>query len=78
MLAQLLEEEMAAVEKTEASFEPLEARYRLLEKFEVVVEESERAELASLRNEWLEYKHALDDAADRLQHAKDNAEGRFA
>ena len=66
----LLETENAEFEKTEARFEPLETQYRLLEKFEVAIKESELAKLAGLRAEWQAYKATLHEAAGRLTKAK--------
>ena len=37
-------------------------RYRLLEKFEVTIKESELAKLAGLRTEWATYKTMLQEA----------------
>ena len=56
--------------RTQARFEPLETQYRMLEKFEVSVKESEIAKLATLRPEWAEYKQKLHEANTRLQKAK--------
>ena len=66
----LLEAEEAAFEKTEGRFEPLEAQYKLLEKFEVVVKEAELAQLAGLKAEWQAYKKLLNDVGIRLQKVK--------
>jgi len=62
--------EQAGIERTEARFEPLETQYRLLEKFEVQVKESELTRLAELRVEWGTFKKTLMDASTRLQKAK--------
>ena len=60
----------ASFEKTEGRFEPLETQYRLLEKFEVSVKESELNKLAGLRGEWQNYRRLLTEVAVRLQKAK--------
>lgn len=62
--------EHSGIERTEARFEPLETQYRLLEKFEVQVKESELARLAELRVNWGAYTKMLADASSRLQKAK--------
>eukprot|EP00966_Prymnesium_polylepis_P037842 878023-Prymnesium_polylepis.1 len=66
----LLEGEQGAFEKTEGRFDPLETQYRLLEKFEVSVKESELNKLAGLRGEWQNYRKMLSEVAVRLQKAK--------
>jgi len=62
--------EHTGIDKTESRFEPLETQYRLLEKFEVQVTESELTKLAELRTEWTGYKKTLAEASVRLQKAK--------
>ena len=66
----LLETEQSAYDKTEARFEPLETQYRMLEKFEVAVKETELTKLASLRTEWQAYKATLHEHSGKLSKAK--------
>ena len=47
-------------------------RYRLLEKFEVTIKESELAKLAGLRTEWTTYKTMLQEAGLKLQKSKND------
>ena len=47
-------------------------RYRLLEKFEVTIKESELAKLAGLRTEWATYKTMLQEAGFKLQKSKND------
>jgi dynein heavy chain len=66
----VLHAEQAEVDANEARFEPLQAQYKLLEKFEVSVKEDELAKLAALAAEWATFKQTLVDAERRLEKAK--------
>eukprot|EP00741_Cyanophora_paradoxa_P024938 tig00000056_g24072.t1 len=58
--------------KIEARFEPVQAQYKTLEKFEVVVKEEELEMLAVLPSKWELFKQMLQDTQDMLDKHKQN------
>jgi len=60
------------LEDTEARFDPLEARYQTLAKFDVVVTKEETELLGSLRSDWEAFKVMLDEVATMLAGSKKN------
>lgn len=58
--------------RTEARFEPLRDKYKLLERYEVGAKEEEAALLESLEPSWGAFQALLDETAGKLEKYKDN------
>ena len=68
----LLRRAKAEIDDTEGRFDPLEARYQTLAKFDVVVTKEETELLTTLRSDWEEFKAMLDEVATMLAGSKKN------
>ncbi|GIM07381.1 hypothetical protein Vretimale_11536 [Volvox reticuliferus] len=58
--------------RTEARFEPLRDKYKLLERYEVGAKEEEAALLEALEPAWTAFQALLDETAGKLERYKDN------
>ena len=69
---QLLQDSQKNSSKTIATFEPLDAKYSTLKKFDVVVGEEEEALFTSLRTAWQKFTVTMKEAEKMLQNSKNN------